>query len=288
MDDRQKALTSIIVGSILGGATASITKIGLIDFPPFSFVFVRFLIASLVLLPFVNLRAIIRNSNKILPVAIFFAINILVFIMGIKLTTATISQLLYGGVPFLASLIMYILFREKIGTAKSMGVLIGFIGVAIVILLPVIEGKQFSGNLLGNALISIGVISYSFFMVYSNNVLKKYSPFTITATITFITTIIAFPFFVYENINTSHWWVGLSPVSIGSLLYIAIISTIITYLLNQYAIKHGGSVLASMSLYLLPLFSYLIAYLLLGEKLTEGLIIGGILILAGIYLAVKK
>ncbi len=289
MDDRKKALISILVGSILGGATASVTKIGLIDFPPFSFVFVRFLIASLVLLPFVNLKTIIRNSIHILPVAIFFTINILVFIIGIKLTTATISQLLYAGVPFLTSIFLYIFFKEKIGTAKSTGVLIGFIGVTSIILLPAIEGKQFSGNLLGNALIGIGVISYSLFMVYSRNALKKYSPFVITATITFITAIIAFPLFIYENINTSYWWNDLAPASISALLYIAIVSTILTYLLNQYAIKHGGSVFASTSLYLVPLFNYLTAYILLGEKLTEGLIIGGILILVGIYLAgVKK
>ena len=60
------------------------------------------------------------------------------------------------------------------------------------------------------------------------------------------------------------------------------------YLLYQYAIKHGGSVFASMVFYLLAIFAFFFAFLLLGEGLTIGLVAGGILVLLGIYLTTGK
>ena len=72
------------------------------------------------------------------------------------------------------------------------------------------------------------------------------------------------------------------------MLYITIVATIITYILNQYAIKHGGSIFASMAYYLLPVFSFFSAFLLLGERLTQGILIGGILALLGVFFVTKK
>ena len=52
MTDKTKAILVIVVGSIIGGAVSSVTKIGLVKIPPFSFSFIRFFIASTLLLPF--------------------------------------------------------------------------------------------------------------------------------------------------------------------------------------------------------------------------------------------
>jgi len=72
-----------------------------------------------------------------------------------------------------------------------------------------------------------------------------------------------------------------------SIIYVSI-ATVGSYMLNQYAIKHGGSVFASMGFYLVPIFTYFSSFLLLGEKLTAGLITGGVLVILGIYIFTKK
>ena len=130
----------------------------------------------------------------------------------------------------------------------------GFVGTGLVILLPVIENKNpFSGDLLGNLLIGIGVISWAFYMVYSRKLLKDYSPFDVTSAFIFTTAIISLPFFAFELTVGDRWWEDISLNSIFALGYVAVVSTVITYLLNQYAIKYGGSVLASLSFYMLPI-----------------------------------
>lgn len=290
MSDKNTAFLAIFLGAILGGATSTITKIGLVEIPPLSFIFLRFFIASLLISPFV-----FRNGKNfkyfsgIIPLSLLATFNIILFIFGIKLTTATIGQLLYAATPFLTSAILYFFYKERLSTMKVLGILIGFIGVSMVVILPVIERHNpFSGNLFGNFLIGIGVILWSFYMVFSKRILKKYSPFDITSGFIFVTTIVSFPLFIFDTFTNNGWWLNLDPAAIIAISYVAIISTIVTYLLNQYAIKYGGSVFASMLFYLLPIFAFITAFILLGERLTVGLLIGGTLALLGTYLTTRK
>lgn len=289
MSDKQKAIIIIFLVAIFGGATSTITKIGLVNIPPLSFAFIRFLIAGIVVLPFLLKTNFLKDLKRLTPFSLLGTINIVFFILGVKMTTATISQLLYAGVPLLTAIFLFALFRERLSMRKEMGIAIGFVGVALVVLLPVIErGGKFSGDLLGNSLIGIGVISWSLYMVYSKKKLESFSPLIVTSAFIWVTCFALFPLSLTDLIAYPNWWQNLTFSGVLSLSYVSIVSTVLVYLLNQYAIKHGGSVLASMQFYLLPVFAYLSAFFLLGERLTIGLIIGGSLALLGVYITTKK
>ena len=290
MPERQKAFVAIFTGALLGGATAAVTKIGLLGIPPLSFVFLRFLIASLLLAPFVLKKGKnLKYFTGLVPISLLATFNIIVFILGIKTTTATIGQLLYAATPFLTAIILYLIYKEKLSIIKGAGIVIGFIGTAVVIVLPVIENQNpFSGNLLGNFLIAAGVATWSFYMVFSKRLLKNYSPLEITSGFIFTTALVSLPLFIFDTFANNGWWINLDFNSVLAFAYVTIVSTIVTYFLNQYAIKHGGSVFASMVFYLLPIFAFFFAFLLLGEGLTIGLVAGGILVLLGIYLTTGK
>lgn len=288
MNDKQKGLLSILLLSILSGSTAAVIKVGLTDIPSLSFAFFRFLIAGILILPFLEMKNL-KNIWNLIPISLLGTINIIVFVIGIKRTTATIGQLLYAGVPLLTVLILYFLFRERLTSGKIAGITVGFLGVSLVVSLPIIEkGTMFSGDLLGNIFIAVGVASWSFYAVYSREKLKNFSPFVMTAVFIWVTCFVLLPLFIFELIQNAGWWRDLTPSSIFSLLYVGTVSTIFTYLLNQYAIKHGGSIFASMQFYLIPISAYLFAFLLLGEGLTTGLIIGGSLALLGVYVTTKR
>jgi len=289
MNDKQKAFFAIFLLSVLSGTTAAIVKIGLVSIPPLSFAFLRFLIAGIFILPFLISRNKIKSLWELAPLSLLATLNIIVFVLGIKTTTATIAQLLYAGVPLLTGLFLFVFFKERLTQKKTIGISLGFLGVALVVLLPIFEkGTKFSGDLSGNLLISIGVISWSLYALFSKKKLQSFSPFVMTAAFILVTCIVLFPLFIAESITYPAWWKALTPSSILSLIYIGIVSTIFTYLLNQYAIKHGGSIFASMQFYLIPVFAYFFAFLLLGEGLTLGLVAGGFLALLGIYITTKK
>lgn len=289
MSDKKKAIVFILLVSILGGATQAITKIGLVSIPPLSFAFIRFLIAGIVISPFLLKKNFLRVLWQLTPFSLLATINIAFFILGIKTTTATIGTILYAGVPLLTALFLFVLFRERLSRKKELGIVLGFFGVVFVALLPIIEkGSRFSGDLLGNMLIGIGVVSWSLYMAYSKKKLRSFSPLVVTSAFIWVTCFALFPLFLTDLISYPNWWQSLTLSSVLSLSYISIISTVIVFLLNQYAIKHGGSILASMQFYLLPISAYLSASFLLGEQLTLGIVIGGALALLGVYITTKK
>ena len=291
MTDRQKAFLSILIGSILGGAMGAITKVGLLEIPPLSFAFLRFLLAAIIITPLIlkKKRKIVKDFIAIAPLSVLAAVNIAFFTVGVKTTTATISQILYAGVPIIIGLVSHFFLSEKLGLKKISGITIGFIGVVVVVFLPVLEkGKTFSGDLTGNVFIVIGVISWSLYMIFSKRLQRNYSPFIIVSIFIVLTTLVLFPFFLIDLRVNNGWWVNVGFNGLLSLLYVTIIGTITTYILMQYAIKHGGSVFASMAFYLQPIFGFLAAFIILGERLTLGILIGGTLALLGVFFVTKK
>lgn len=290
MSNKQKAIVFILLASVLGGTTSPITKIGLnSDVPPLAFAFIRFLIAGICLIPFLFRKNFISSLFKLVPISLLSTLNIVAFILGIKTTTATIAQLLYAGIPLLTAFFLFILFKQRLSRIRATGLIVGFLGVLLIVLLPVFEkGSKFSGDLLGNILISFGVISYALYNIYSKEKQKKFSPLVITGAFIWTTAIVLFPLFLFETSSRPGWWNNLTPVGLFSITYIAIVSTIFIYLLIQYGLKHGGSLLSSMQFYLVPILAFLFSYLLLGEQLTWGLVIGGALALFGVYITTKK
>ena len=151
--------------------------------------------------------------------------------------------------------------------------------------LPIFNRESiFSGDLKGNLLISFAVVAWSLYVVMSKSLQKKFSPVVITSIFIFLSTIVFFFLGLTEISNHNGWWNNMKTTSFFAVAYIALIGTVGGYLLNQYAIKLGGPVLASLSFYFAPIFGYFFSFLLLSERLTAGLITGTVLIFISVAL----
>jgi drug/metabolite transporter (DMT)-like permease len=291
MSSRQIALLAVVFVGVTNAAVFGITKKSLDEIPPLSFMFLRFLTASLFLLPFFikEKNLAVLTKKELLPFSLLATGNVIFFVYGINLTTANLGSVAYAAVPLLAGIILYYYFKEKISINKMWGILIGFIGVIIVTLLPVLEkGNPFSGNIWGNMLIMMGVIIWSFYVAFSKKMQSIYSPFLLTGHFIFLSTMALFPFFLWETYTHMGWWNNVTAWGIGAILYVGIIVTILGYTLQQYAIKHGGAVFASTTFYVTPVLAFVVNFFLLGEILTPAFIFGSTLALIGTYLVVKK
>lgn len=281
------AILFILAAAVLGGATSTFSKLALREIPPIPFTLLRFVLGALILLPFIikNRGARPKNLKKIILVSLLSAVNIIFFIFGLQKTTATVAQMLHASVPLLAAIFSFFLLKEKFTGQKIGGVLIGFFGVLLIILLPALEKQlDFRGGLWGNTIIFIGATSFALYSVLSKQFQTEYSPLQITwffVMTTLATQIVLLPFGAAPSTD---WWRHLSATTIFALLYVGTISTGIFYLIYQYAIKHATPVAASMILYLQPVFAFLWASILLQEKITTGFIVGALLALSGVAL----
>jgi|SRR6185369_2082215 len=291
MNKRTLALLAVLVSGILGSAVAGITKKALGEIPPYSFTFLRFAVAAICILPFFfySNGHKISKMRELTPISLFATINVIFFIVGVKYTTANVGSVIYAAVPLLCAVILYFLFKERLSRKKELGLFVGFVGVLFITLLPVLEkGNPFAGNIIGNLLLTTAIISWSFYMVYSKKLHDTYSPFLIIANFIFVSVVATFPLALLDLQTNFGWWNHVGPWGIFAVLYVAIVVTIINYMINQYAIKHGGAVFAGMMFYVSPIFGFVANYFIVGEQLTSGFIFGSLLALVGTYLVVRK
>ena len=290
MKDRHLALLAIIFATLTAAGTPVLSKIGLEEIPPLSFIFIRFFLALLFILP-LFLREKPKFNKGMLKVALislFSTTNIILFVFGIRLTTASGAQMIYAFVPIMTAVISYFLIKEYFTSKKILGIFLGFLGTMIIVLLPLIgQPSSLKGNLLGNLLILIGATAYSFYPVFSKKLQARYSPTYLTFVFLAVTAIINLFLFPIELITHPFWFQTVSLNSWLALLYVAVFGTIVFYLLTQYAIKYGSAVIGTISLYLMPIATFGWAAVLLEEKLTTGLAVGGLMALTGAYLVTQ-
>lgn len=277
----------ILMTALIGGATPVFVKIALKEIPPFTFTFLRFFIASLLILPFfLKLKPKIDSKIiRILILSLLATVNVTLFAFGVRLTTASISQLLYMAVPIFAGILSYIFLKEKITTKKIIGILMGFLGTLIVILLPLFgESSPFTGDLTGNFLIFAAVVSFSVYTVFSKKAQNEYSPMYITALFVFVTTLVLSVFAVSDYVANPDWWRFVSDETVFATLYVGSIGTFGFYLLFQYAIKHSTPTVASTTGYIQTVATFMWAFILLGEQLTPYFALGSVLAFLGAWL----
>ncbi|MBI2641298.1 EamA family transporter, partial [Candidatus Roizmanbacteria bacterium] len=78
MDGKTKAILIILLASVVTGATTTVSKFGLLEIPPFTFSFLRFLIASIIVLPFfLNVKVKIdRNFASLAFISFLPVLNV--------------------------------------------------------------------------------------------------------------------------------------------------------------------------------------------------------------------
>lgn len=280
MTNQTKAFLAVLGAAILGSGSVIYSKIGLREIPPFSFMFLRFLIASLLILPFYFKNPLpLRQIWLPILISLFSSANIFLFAFGIRLTTATISQIIYSLVPIFVAILAHFLVKERFTQQKIVGILLGFLGLIFIFGLP--------QTITGNVLLLIGAFLYSFYPVLSKKIQVKYSPWHLMTIFIFTTAVLAGLLSLIELDQAKIWLTTASKLTWFSLFFVAIIGSIIYYWLTQVAIKLGSAVVGSMILYLQPVTTFLWAAALLGEKLTWMVVIGGLLTIGGAYLTTK-
>jgi len=285
------AFVVILLTALIGGGVPVLSKIALVEFPPLTFILLRFISSTLILVP-LFIREKQPLTKKIIPVvliSLFAVANVVLFSFGIRLTSATISQMLYASVPLFAAVLSFFLLKQKLEPKKIIGVFLGFTGVMTIILLPLLnQSASLGGTLVGNLIVLVAVLSFSLYTVLSKKVQGSYSSTFMVSVFAFLTICIQSITAYFELQQNSQWWTTVTPAGVASLLYVGILGTAIYYILYQYAIKKGNPVIASMTLYLQPIATYIWAFILLHERLTIGFIIGALLSFTGAWLVTRK
>ncbi|HEI9262966.1 TPA: DMT family transporter [Staphylococcus aureus] len=280
---RDTTFLSYLFTIILWGSAFPMIKIALNDFSAESLSAFRLILATIILLPFVIIKKLPTPELRDIPVIFIlgfcgFVIYHTTLNFGETLISAGISGILVSTTPIFSSALAYIFLKEHFSKWNWLSSLVAFIGISII---SISKDDYTTINVLGVFIILLASFSESLYFTFQKKYIEKYGFIAFTL----YTIMASSPFmliFIPEIINDIH---GATFTSIVSVLYLAIFPTIIPYVLLAYIVKSVGVSDATMSLYLTPIVSLLLSYLLLDELPTTLAIIGGIITLLGVSLS---
>lgn len=280
---RDTTFLSYLFTIILWGSAFPMIKIALNDFSAESLSAFRLILATIILLPFVIIKKLPTPELRDIPVIFIlgfcgFVIYHTALNFGETLISAGISGILVSTTPIFSSALAYIFLKEHFSKWNWLSSLVAFIGISII---SISKDDYTTINVLGVFIILLASFSESLYFTFQKKYIEKYGFITFTL----YTIMASSPFmliFIPEIINDIH---GATFTSIVSVLYLAIFPTIIPYVLLAYIVKSVGVSDATMSLYLTPIVSLLLSYLLLDELPTTLAIIGGLITLLGVSLS---
>ncbi|MDB9933442.1 EamA family transporter [Candidatus Thioglobus sp.] len=273
MNSKQILLALIV--PITWGLGFTLAKIGMEQFPALLIMTIRFGIAGLILVwftkpPWGHMREIFVVALIGSTIQYGLTYNGL---KGIDASTAAILVQLEG--PILAIMGAFLL-KEKLGITRALGMGLAFIGVLIITGEPRLDGHLDSVILLiaGSAVWAVAQIMISR--------LKGLSGITILAWVA----IMATPqMFVASLLIEDGQWLAITTASFidwSIILYLALIMTVLGYSVWYHLLSSVDVSKVSPFLMLLPITSIIAGIVLLDEKLTSSMILGGLLIMSGV------
>lgn len=268
------------------------TKIGLQFSAPLVFIFFRFLFATIIFFPFFYFSSKKQklykdDYKKFIIVSAFLFINVTFFTIGVQFTTALMSQILYMSTPIVVGIFGNWFLQEKLTREKIVGLFIAMCGVGFLLYQSIYKQTTLTfGTFLGNSIILIGVLGYSGWILYSRSIInsKKYNSSQVAFfTFFFITLYLTILLPFQQNIAASpvHF---ISSRGIIDAVYVSI-GSIVLYFFMQLGIKKTSAFTASLFQYLGPFFTAAVSMPILHEKPTITLIIGGLLVVLGVFYA---
>jgi drug/metabolite transporter (DMT)-like permease len=274
-----------LLAGTLGGTTGSLIKYAAQEMPPLQLVFLRLGLSVLLFLPFVLKFKIRIHKNQLKLVLLsstFLLSNIVLFSVGVQYTSAIMSQLIYVPTSVLVALFGYFLLKEKLKSNQIFGLFITILGMSLLAYGSINTSDIFSfGKPVGNLLITIGLFSWALYFTASRSLVKTLSPLSVS----FINTAVAFVLsaFLIPLDDSKLTWNFSTATQIALLA--SVVTSVAFLFLSQNLIKKTSAFTASLITYINPIAATAWGIFLFREKPVPGLILSGLLVFVGVFIA---
>lgn len=258
------------------------------DVPPFSFTFLRWLLASVVLLPFTwtHVKRDWRKASqawvRLLLIAVLgiCAFNTLLY-MAVVTTTAVNVGLISSIFPAAIALFSWIILKIRLSPSQVAGILISFIGILLVIMrgdFAMMTGLVFVE---GDIWMLLGIICGATYPVLLH-AKPDIHPLSLLMIIILLGMLVSLPLYLVDLAQGRH--VHLTGEVMAGLLYIAVFPSVLAYLLWNRGIELVGANHAGLYLNLIPILTAVMAALFLGETLHWYHFAGLFIVVSGMLL----
>jgi drug/metabolite transporter (DMT)-like permease len=287
-----RALAVYIFLCAIWGSTWLSIKVGLEYLPPLRFAALRMALACLVLLPFAFRRRDRRPTSRearfialagFLQIGVFYA---LIFVAQ-QWIESGLAALLFATFPICAGVFAHFLLPNEPLTPRTIAAAgLGLSGVALIEGAALVRALQadFGALLSGGGLVFAAAIVSGFASVLVKKHLGGVDPIVNVSAETLVGAVFLLPLaLIFERGMPARW----TPAAIGSLAYLAIFGTAITFAGLFWLIKRVPISVVSTIPLVDTFIAVVLGALILGERLPARALAGGALILLGVFLATR-
>jgi len=204
------------------------------------------------------------------------------FVKGLSLTTAVNATLLGTTIPVFTLLVSIILGNDRASWRRVIGILVAAAGV-IYLIGP---GRADLSHGAGDLLIISNSLFYGTYIAISKRLVDRYNALTF---ITWIFILGSLPTLPVGALSLAQ--VSLRDVTAFvwlSVVYIVLVATVVCYYLNSWALARVPPSTVAVYIYLQPLIAFILAPLLLSEKVSPRVIIAALLVFAGVAIVTRR
>ena len=275
--------------SIIWGSSFFLIKKGLIAFAPEQVACLRISFSGLAFIPvfILQFRKIDWSQWKPLLVVALAGSSLPAFLFSTAQTqvSSSVAGVLNSLTPLFVLILGYFVFNLKLTSSKIIGVILGFIGAAFLILFG--ESAETGGNSWYGLLIVLASIFYA----TSANTVKTYFQNTSATVLSAATFVMVMPpallYLLLSDFSIRLKTHPESYISLGAVFILSMVGTVLASLIFYKLIQMTSAVFASTVAYLIPIVALLLGTFD-GEVITVYHLLGMGLILVGVYFSKRN
>jgi drug/metabolite transporter (DMT)-like permease len=274
---------ALALGIVCIGFSAIFVKLA--DVPGSVATFYRLLFATVAIIPIWIYRGIKmpvrRDLFLILTGSFFFAVDLLMWNTAIPLTTAATATLLANNAPIWLGLITVVILRQSLPRKFWLGLVVAIVGLNVLIGIESWRTMQFN---MGDMLSLAAGFFYALYLIYTVEVRKRVN----TVTFMSLSLIFMVVMLFFTTWFMGHSFTGYSTRTWLSLAGLGLVSHFLGWLCINYALGHLKGSNVSVTLLAQSVVTAILGIFVLGEFLSLNQIIGGLIILSGIYIVNRR
>jgi drug/metabolite transporter (DMT)-like permease len=291
VSDRRAAYVTLLAGMVAFGGTWPAGKVAADHVPPAVIAVSRFATAALLLWLWARIsgRPVPRPRRADLPLVlvlgatVVFAYN-LFFLYGVRHSTAADGSVLVPGlIPVATALLVWAVRGERPHRRSQLGLGGAFVGLVLV---ASPTGGVGSDRVLGDVLFLGAALSWSVYTLAGRRAIARYGSISANVYATAAGTVLLLPVTFFDG--------GWSPLlhapagAIAGIAYLSVIGTVLGFVAFYEGVRLIGAARAASFALLVPIFGVLSSVLVLHEPLRATLVVGGAIVICGLWLAESR
>jgi drug/metabolite transporter (DMT)-like permease len=282
------AILATLGAGLLWGSSFSVIKLGLARIDPYWFVFLRFVMASLIALAYVGFAgklaevAVLLRNPLVIWLGVTNAVGFVFQFKGQTMTTAGHAALIINSCTIYVAIASRFVFGERFGAPKTIAVALGMVGVFLVTTGGRL-GAAIGPTLRGDLLVLVAAFTWAAFILLDKRIVQTIAVDvrSLTAAMVIVTALAALPCALVFGRGafptaSREWW---------AIPYTAVFCTVIPFFLWTWGLKRITATTSSVIMLSEVVFALALAAAILGETLSPGGFAGSALIVLAVLLA---